>query len=440
MNIFDFFTDPILRAPTIGSMLMCMASALIGVIVYLRKESLVAEALSHATYPGVMGGVVASALLGATDETSALLSPLILTGALVAATLAYLTLHILKNRLNVSSDTALCFVLATFFGVGVLFASAIQFSYSRLYNTSQAFLFGQAATMTDVHIWTYTLLCASILLLLLLLYKEIQIITFDPAYAKTLGIPTGKIYPFLFLALVLAIVIGIRSVGVVLLSGMFIAPSIAARQWSHHLGTVFILSALIGLFSGWLGNVLSLYLSDVWHHLSLPTGPMIILIAATICVASLLFAPERGIVPRLWRSTLFRYRCLSENILKTIWRGQREKGCTFDQIADFLSISPLYLHFLLFQLTKQRWITHRDATYRLTPEGNARATKIVRLHRLWELYLATYIGIGEERVHLHAEEMEHVLTPAVEEELARLLHNPTEDPHHQPIPPKTSWT
>jgi len=62
------------------------------------------------------------------------------------------------------------------------------------------------------------------------------------------------------------------------------------------------------------------------------------------------------------------------------------------------------------------------------------AAKIVRLHRLWELYLTEYIEMGRERVHYSAEEMEHILTPEIEAELTKLLNNPQEDPHNQPIP------
>ena len=74
--------------------------------------------------------------------------------------------------------------------------------------------------------------------------------------------------------------------------------------------------------------------------------------------------------------------------------------------------------------------------YRLNIDGQHRAAKIVRLHRLWEVYLADYLGIGAEKVHHNAEEMEHILTPEIEEQLIKLLNDPKRDPHSQPIPPK----
>ena len=77
-------------------------------------------------------------------------------------------------------------------------------------------------------------------------------------------------------------------------------------------------------------------------------------------------------------------------------------------------------------------------TYRLTKEGEIWAAKIVRLHRLWEVYLVDYLGIGPEKVHVNAEEMEHIITPELEHDLTLLLKDPKRDPHHQPIPPQTA--
>lgn len=68
--------------------------------------------------------------------------------------------------------------------------------------------------------------------------------------------------------------------------------------------------------------------------------------------------------------------------------------------------------------------------------GREKAASIVRLHRLWELYLTDTLGFQAEKVHRTAEEMEHILTPEIEEKLTRLLSNPKQDPHQQPIPEK----
>ena len=261
---FQYFVDPVLRAPTIGSMLMCLSSSLIGVIVFIRKRSLLGEALSHASYPGVVLSVlVVAGLFPTLDEG---IPVAVLVGAFISALLGLWVIDLMERRLKVKNDAALCFVLSSFFGVGILVASRIQVTHALWYKQIQIFLYGQAATMTDVHILIYGLLCFLTLATLFLLYHPIEAINFDRDFAKSVGIRVHQIDILLFLLLVLAIVIGIRCVGVVLMSGMLIAPSVAGRQFSHRLWIVFVLAGFFGLISGFLGNYLSVELPASLTH------------------------------------------------------------------------------------------------------------------------------------------------------------------------------
>lgn len=443
MDFFDFFTDPVLRGPTLGCMLMCLAAALSGVIIFLRKQSLLGESLSHAAYPGVILGAVFGGSFGLQDDNDLRISIAAMVGAFLSALAGLYCIRFLEKKLRVKSDSALCLILSTFFGIGLTLASHVQFSHSGIYRQIQAYLFGQAATMTDVHIQIYSILAIVIILTLCFFYKELQTMTFDPQYAKSLGIPVNRIESLILFLVVLAIVIGIRSVGVVLMSAMLIIPAISARQFSHHLPSLFILAAIIGVCSGFLGNFLSILGSSTMEQaypglrLSLPTGPSIVLVASSICLFALLFAPERGVLTRLIRIALFRYHCLCENMLKTIWRIDANGDVSLQEIAKYQGASHWYLKWILNMLSKRGWLIKRDSsTYQLTHEGRLWAAKIVRLHRLWEVYLANYLGVGAERVHRNAEEMEHIITPELEQELTLLLNNPQLDPHHQPIPPK----
>lgn len=436
-----YFTDPILRAPTIGSILMCLAAGLVGVIVFLRKQSLVGEALSHASYPGVIAGVMIAGFFGVEAQDSGILSFMIILGAFCTALLGIAVIQYMVKRLKVRADSALCFVLSLFFGAGIALASEVQFSHSALYQQIQVYLYGQTATMTDSHVMIYGLLALIIAAVIALLYKEIELILFDEEYAASLGFNTRPIELLLFTLTVSAIVVGIRSVGVVLMSAMLIAPAAAARQYTNKLYKMLVLAALFGMASGYLGNYLSGELTSYFSslqtggRLSIPTGPMIVVVAASICLLSLLFAPERGVVIRLFRIAKFRYTCTCENVLKALWRRGAGRDVTFLEIVSYQSVSRGYLHAVLNQLAAQGWIEKRGAgAYRLTRDGTLWAAKIVRLHRLWEVYLADYLGVGAERVHRSAEEMEHIITPELERELTQLLQEPRVDPHQQPIP------
>lgn len=443
MNIFSFFTDAVLRGPTIGSMLMCLTAALIGTLTFLRRQSLIGEALSHAAYPGVIFGVIITGMLSFDSDNEFVMTLLIMFGAFVTALIGLWAIHLLEKYFRISSDSALCFILSTFFGIGIMFASDVQFSYTSLYRQAQAYLYGQAATMSDLHIAIYGVLSLVILATVLILDKELQAIIFNQDYAKSLGIKVNLINSIIFVLTVLAVVIGIRSVGVVLMSAMLIAPAVAARQFTNRFHSMLMLAGLFGLISGFLGNYLSLELSKIVNstypqtRFALPTGPMIVLAASMICIASLLFAPERGLILRMCRASKFKFSCISENILKAIWRQGPENPVSFDQFKEFQSVSSLYLHLILSRLISQGLLTKTPYdTFQLTKLGQQKAARIVRLHRLWELYLADYLGVGVEKVHRNAEEMEHIITPELEQELTLLLNDPKFDPHHQQIPPK----
>lgn len=443
MNPFQYFTDAVLRGPTIGCMLMCLAASLIGVLIFLRKQSLLGESLSHAAYPGVVAGIIIAAALSIDENNDKWIAFLILTGAFASSLLGLLSIHLLHNKLKIRIDSALCFVLAAFFGIGITLASHVQFTHAVLYRQIQSYLYGQAATMTDIHILIYGVLSFFVAACIFAFYKELQTITFNREFAFSMGMHIKSIDLLVFVLTVLSVVIGIRSVGVVLMSAMLIAPAVAARQYTNNLYIMLFLSGLFGMFSGYLGNYLSVELSRLLStqypmtRLSFPTGPMIVVSASLICFLSLLFAPERGLLLRFVRAACFRYQCVRENLLKVFWRLGVHQDVSFEKIAKSQDISRLYLRFILFGLSKNGWLNKTGPhTYCLTIDGEQWAAHIVRLHRLWEVYLADYLGVGAERVHCNAEEIEHILTPELEKELTILLKDPQIDPHHQQIPRK----
>ncbi len=412
MGFVDFFTDPVLRAPTIGCMLMALSSSLVGVFAFLRRRSLVGEALSHAAYPGVVLSIFFASDIG------------ILIGAFITALLGLKAIDVLERKWKVKSDVALTLILSLFFGVGVLLASRLQVTHALWYRHVQTFLYGQAATMTDIHIVIYGILTIGVIGFILFLYRHLEALSFDRDFSVSLGIRHKSIDRALFFLLTLAIVIGIRSVGVVLMSGMLIAPAAAARQFSSRLSHLLIFAGVIGLFSGYMGNYLSTTIPN--GQFSLPTGPMILLVASAICFLSLFFAPKNGLLIRYFRAAVFRTVCQMENSLKTFWRHGASGHLPSTWILSLLRL--------------KKWVKKEHQTFLLTEEGEKRAEKIVRLHRLWEVYLVDYMGQKAEKLHSNAEELEHLITPELEIRLTELLQDPKLDPHQQPIPPKGGKT
>lgn len=438
IDLLRFFIDPTFSSPTLASMLMCFSASIIGVIVLVRRRSLVGEALSHAAYPGVV--VTMLLLIGTSFEKVRYLAILVLVGAVGSSVLGYRCVEWLEKKGRVSSDASLCFVLASFLGVGILCASHLQMSSPMWYQRVQALLYGQAATMTQLHVWIYAFLALFVVGVIALLFHPIRIYLFDRAFAHTIGIRSKLIDAAMTFLIALAVVIGLRSVGVILMAGMLIAPALAARQWTARLHKLFILAGVIGLFCGLIGNILSVYLSQhlsalAEHKITIPTGPMILMVAGLCVFGSLLLSPKSGLFARYLRSHYFRLRCMEENLLKALWKAGSSRTFTRDDIHRLFPNHPWILTSILWKMSfKKELAMSSKWCYGLAPKGLERATRLVRLHRLWEAYLHYNMGVDPMDIHKHAEEIEHILTPEIEEELVKLLGDQTTCPHERPIP------
>jgi manganese/zinc/iron transport system permease protein len=280
----DLFGDYTLRLVAIGSAVLGATSGALGSFAYLRRQSLLGDAVSHAALPGI---VLAFMLTGSK-------APLVLMlGAGLAGWVGTLAVQVIVRRSRVPYDSALGIVLAVFFGVGLVLLTHIQ----KLPNAAQAgleaFLFGQAASLLKRDVVTMAVLGAAALVILVLLWKEFKLLSFDSDFAASIGLPVRRLDGFLTLLLVVAIIIGLQTVGVVLMSAMIVAPGAAARQWSRRLAPMVVTAAVIGVVSGVVGSLLSSLVPR------LPTGPTIVLVLSVIVLISLFLAPDRGL---LWRS------------------------------------------------------------------------------------------------------------------------------------------
>lgn len=433
--MIKMLSDPIFYVPIVGAILMCFTSALVGVICVLKKKSLLGEALSHATYPGVViSAVMAQSLF---PSSKGIVSIAILIGAFLFSIIGLFTIEYMEKKQRVDSDVALCFVLSTFLGVGILLVSKIQITHALVYQQIQIFLYGQIATLLKIHLWIYGILALVTCLIIYGLFKEIRITIFDRNYAKSIGISSKSVDLACYMIIIGAIVIGIRSVGIVMMSGMLVIPATTARQYTNRLSTLFILSGLFGILSALIGSIISLqplFVKSNGKSLYMPTGPLIVLVASGLCLLSLLWAPSKGLIFRKLRILRFNYKCLLENLIKKIWQLQTEEPVPLKELKRCFPSFPFLFTISLYQLQRRQWITKKAGKVMLTEKGATHARYIVRLHRLWEAYLFSCLDVDIKKVHASAEEMEHILTRELESDLTDLLENPKLDPHYQTIP------
>ncbi len=304
MSITDYFDllwhDYTLRTITIGTAVLGAICGMLGSFAVLRKQSLLGDAISHAALPGI---AIAFLITGAKDTY------ILMLGALVCGLIGTFWIRGITSKTHLKSDTALGLILSLFFGFGMLLLTYIQ----KQPNANQAgldkYLFGQAATLVENDVFIMIGVTGVCLIILLLFWKEFKIMLFDIDYTKTLGFNVRFIDSLITFFIVLAIVLGLQTVGVVLMSAMLLAPAAAARQWTNSLGIMIVVAAIIGALAGVLGTAISASQDN------LSTGPVIVLVAAVFVLFSFIFSPGRGI---LFRQIRFRKNRNDLQLKKTL--------------------------------------------------------------------------------------------------------------------------
>ncbi len=301
----QLFTDYTLRTVALGAALLGAVSGTLGTFAVLRKQSLLGDAISHAALPGIG---LAFLLTGSKI-------PLVLMiGAALAGWCATALVMAITGVTRVKYDSALGLVLSVFFGVGLVILTVIQ----KMPNANQAgldaFLFGQAAALVEQDVLTMAGLGGVALLLAALFWKEFQLLAFNVDFGRSLGLPMRRLDILLTALLVIAIVIGLQTVGVVLMSAMIVAPAAAARQWTDRLGKMVLLAMGFGALAGVVGALIS---TSTAH---LPTGPTIVLTISGIVAFSMLFAPRRGLILRAVRHRLSNTRFKREAVLLDLYQ------------------------------------------------------------------------------------------------------------------------
>jgi len=408
-----------------GCMILGVSAGLLGCFAFLRKRSLLGDALAHAALPGVC---MAFILSGQKDPL------VLLLGAMVSCWLGAISVDVIVKYTRCKEDSALGMVLSFYFAVGILLLTHIQKQGNAAQSGLEKFLFGQAASLLGRDIILLGALGVGMCIVVALFYKEFKAVSFDRDFAHASGMNTRLIEYTLATLIVLAVCVGLQAVGVVLMAAMLVTPAAAARYWTDRLGRMLVLATVFGGLSGAMGALTSYY-GD-----RMPTGPWMVVSVSTIFLISLLLAPKRGVLPRWWRLRRFRLRTAEENLLRTMFKAGEDDHAwgtchSLPELLQMRSLPMATLRTTMIRLTRQGLVRQETGLrYCLTAEGLQAARDITRRHRLWEVYLTRQLEIAPDHVHDDAEEIEHILTPELEQEIIELLGRPETDPHGQVIP------
>ncbi|MTH54413.1 iron chelate uptake ABC transporter family permease subunit [Bacillus mangrovi] len=372
--------DPNTQWVLFGTLLLGMASGVLGSFALLRKQSLIGDAMAHAALPGVC---IAFLLYG---QKSLLW---FLVGAAISGLIAAWAIQTIVRHSRIKEDSALGLVLSVFFGFGIVLLTYIQQGSSGSQSGLDDFIFGQAASMVWEDVRLITIASSLLLLLTFLFFKEFKLLTFDSQFAKGAGLPVSFLNGLLMTLIVSAVVIGLQTVGVVLMAAMLITPSIAARYWTEKLHIMIILSGVIGGISGIAGT----YLSTVTEGMA--TGPLIILAATFMFLISLIFAPERGLLSLLIKKWKVRKATAKEHVLLSFY-DLSESAAAENRDACFSSEEVLrkrpvpggLLLSVLKGFEKKGFITAvSEDTWCLTDTGIEVSYDLVLRQRMYEMYL-----------------------------------------------------
>jgi len=420
------------RLPVLGVAFLGATAGLVGSFLLLRKQSLLGDALSHATLPGIGIAFAIMSTMGFNGKSL----PGLLLGATITGLLGVLLVLAIRKTTRLKDDAAMGIVLSVFFGLGVAILKMVERIPGQSAAGLDGFIYGKTASM----VWSDFILITVILIvttaITIAILKELTLLCFDADFASAQGWPILRL-DIILMALVTSVtVVGLQAVGLILVIAFLITPPTAARFWTNRLGWMLVISATIGAISGWLGVSISALYSN------LPPGAIIVIAAAIIFLFSMIFGTARGVLPRFLRHLQLQRKVGRQHLLRSTYEILEET-----QQAEPLKNVPIDMDLLrkhrywakgeLSKLIRQaRSEDHIErqpsGELRLSESGFGEASRITRNHRLWELYLIRYADIAPSHVDRDADMVEHLLGAEIVHQLETELNlsNSTIDSPH----------
>jgi len=348
----------------IGAALLGFSAGSSGVFLFLRKRALVCDAVAHATLPGV--GIAFIVMVSLGGDGRSLIG--LLLGSAITAWVGLFLIEWIARHTRLAEDAAIGAVLSVFFGVGIVLLTIIQSMSSGRQAGLEGFLLGSTAGMLFQDAVVIAIGGSLAVLATWLMRRPMTLVAFDSEYAAAIGYDVRRV-DLLMMGIVMGVtVIGLKLVGLILIVAMLIIPAVTARFWTERSGNVIWIAGAVGGASGYLGAVISASAP------ALPTGPIIVLVAAGCFVFSLLFAPVRGVLAAVIRHRRFQARV------------HRRQG-----LLALAAQHPIREAYTL-RLLRHEGLVRADGVP--TKTGRAQAAKIARDERRWDIARQVHQDVG----------------------------------------------
>ncbi len=423
LDIFNIGINGVLRNALVGTILLSISSSIVGTFTLLRKQSLIADVISHSVLPGICVGFIVH------NERNLLI---ILLFAALTGWISTLFVEWIKRHPKITSDTASAITLSSFFGIGVMLLLYIINSPSlEIKSGISSFLYGSVIGISNTDIHIFAIIVVALIVIVYVFYRGLIVFTFDERFAQSIGIPVSFLKIVLSIITVIAIVIGIQAVGVILIAALLITPAVIARFWTHRISHLIFIACGAGV----LGAVIGVERS---YQMEVPTGPWIVFTLSCLALLSFLFSTKSGLIPKYICRYQSRKRMTQEDLLKALYHHKKRTDSYQFNTETASSFKSKLGHSktlsVLKALQKQRYISLSEKTWTLSEHGYQKGKRLVKLHRLWEVYLTKHLNIKVDHVHEDADSIEHIITPEIEKQLEEYLGKPETDPHNQKIP------
>lgn len=430
------------------AVLAAIACAIPGSFLLIRRQSMLGDAISHAVLPGIALGFLVS---GTRD------SQWMFLGAAVAGVATAVFAQLLISVGRVDKGAALGIVFTTFFAIGLVL---IVQTADRVDLDPSCVLYGQieVAPLDTVELagWEVpraVLVLSSMLgvsiLVMLIMWKELVISSFDPAVAHSQGIAPGVVQQVLMVLVAATCVAAFETVGSILVISLLVAPAAAARLLTDRLGVLLPLAAVLAAATALVGQFAALTMPGklVSGAEDASIAGMIALTSGVLVFVAVIASPRRGVVSRWINVQRLRLRTVEEDLLGALYRREAEgrgDASLHMHLREIGAIngSPTRGSAWMLPVAKRqlsrRGLIMKSESPSLTSRGRVVARALVRTHRLWENYLADNVAMPSDHLHEAAMDLEHITSPELAEALENIAGEAALDPHGREIPDKTA--
>lgn len=407
--------------PLIVGTLVAIVCSVIGCFIVLRKMSFLADAIAHSMFAGVIAGYLIIKLVFAQQDPDL---GAMLIGALLAGIATVAMVGFVTKFSRIKQDTAIGIMYTGLFALGA-FAISIRSVGQHINVDIYHYIVGSVLTVPDFELWLLAIVTSFVISVVILFYRPLQLTSFDPIMAASIGIPVLAVEYLLTACTSLVVVSGVQIAGIILVVALIITPAATAYLLCDRLDRMIILSAIIGVIGFWSGFAVA-------SLVGASPGASVVVMMTLIFLGTLTFAPRYGLLADWIRKSSTIPQEILEDVLGAVLRS-KGNSVPVSEIEHNVTTRNIKIRRAISILSRRDLVEVDGDKVSLTDDGRIEANRLLRAHRLWETYLDK-AGTPETELHEIAHKLEHISDQATVEYLDDKLGHPLADPHGSVIP------